>query len=219
MYQVDIENDAITKHDLTNLSPDWQPSTEITGSTVDKEGNVYFSTKLGLLQYDGSDWSIANTANANLPFENLGFVEVNKDKIITGGKEGVFTIEGERTTIFDHTNSNYPELTPFIYDSELYDGKLYLGTSNNLVVWDLETTSTTEERNYAVKLQYDPSTNTLKWDTYEQIDSHSIFDTNGRFIIKSSRNTLTVNDLKPGTYISRLILSKGAIYTAKFIKS
>jgi ligand-binding sensor domain-containing protein len=128
-------------HHLIQAVFDWS-----NAMAIDSSGNKWFATQKGLIEFDGSHWTVFNSSNSGLKFNVVNNLAIDKSGNIwlaTGSADDhADTING-RIARFDGVNweyykaftdgsgSNY--VNSIAIDS---DGKIWAGTNFGLTVFD-----------------------------------------------------------------------------------
>lgn len=116
-----IGNDGKVYFGWTNLSildgTSWQTfdyndmgSSDYWGMTKDNEGNIWMASYFyGIAKYDGSEFTVYNTSNSNLPTNNYRdiYVDENNHIWLASAGEGLIKFDGTETESFIPTFDGY----------------------------------------------------------------------------------------------------------------
>jgi|GEM_PF-4341941 len=109
------------------------PSNEVSGAVVDTNNNVWFATSNGLCMFDGTTWTVFNTANSGILEDRIYDILVDSSNNIwlaTQATAGLLKFDGTNWSNFNTSNSDIG--SNFINDLELdQNGHLWIGTLDN----------------------------------------------------------------------------------------
>jgi ligand-binding sensor domain-containing protein len=97
------------------------PSNDVYAIAIDREGNKWIGTRTfrrgffyfggGLAKFDGVNWTVYNTSNSGLPFDNVSVIMIDKDgnKWIGTDGGGLVKFDGGNWIVYNESNSGLPD--------------------------------------------------------------------------------------------------------------
>lgn len=203
MYEVRIEEEKTIIHKLDDSGIPYLGSNPIKAMTITADGTRWFATTKGLLSYDNTTWKLLDVEKNELPFSKIDIIQSIGNKIIIGGKEGIAIGRENQWRLYTENNSNYPQ-QPFLYDSELHDNKVYVGSSRGLIVMDLNETSSSSTVSYQFPLSLHVSGDRLDIYTETESVTTELYSIDGKFHGIYSTKSIDIGFLSQGSYVAKI---------------
>jgi len=104
------------------------PTNLIYNVIADSNGNVWMSSDVGLIKYDGSNWTLFEPTSIS-SYSSLNSIALDNNNNIWGRvSEGLFKFDGTDWTLFSSSNSDFPDI---------YINKIRFDSDNNLWCFSL----------------------------------------------------------------------------------